>query len=799
MLSNFTVKSISLNKTAGILILWLTIIGNYNFCFSQHLKQTIRGTVIDKETRLPLPGANVVLLNTYPVVGVTTDVNGKFRLENVAVGRQSLSVSFLGYEIYFLKNIEVSSAHELILTIELSEKVYSSKEVVITAENKKQNSINEMSVISTRQFSVEETNKYAGAWGDISRMASSFAGVSIASDKRNDIVVRGNSPMGILWRLDGIEIPNPNHFAEVGSSGGAISMINNNLLDNSDFSSGAFAPEYGNATSAVFDLKLRNGNNEKREYIAQIGASGVEFGAEGPFKKGKQSSYLASYRYSTVALLALAGIKIVDATPDFQDLSFKMNFPLKKGYISLFGIGGTSKAVFVASKDSTEWQNNGDRLGDISGSRSAFGALTWFCPAGNTAYFKTIISSSYFNPDYLIDSTGSDYQTYDISRKSSSQQTNIVSILFNKKVNTKHIFRTGLIFRNQNTTDNTYFYTYNGGQTKHNYSDFTASTNLLQAYFQYKYYINESFSITPGFHSLFLLNNGRFSFEPRLAFRYSINNMHSLSLGFGVHCQTQPAQIYYTEVVNGTIYTEPNKSLNFTKSYQAVLSYEWLFAENWRIRIEVYYQYLAQIPVSLQYPTLSIVNYSNSDDAFLNQPLVNQGKGTNYGIELTIEKFLNKGYYILYTSSLYDSKYNGSDGIQRNTRYNSNYAFNLLGGKEFKIGKKKNSSIGFSIKVVEIGGQRYTPIDLEQSVLQHRAVFIDSLAYTKKTTDFFKIDFRLRYRLNSKRCSHEFAFELGNILNHKNVAGLRFNPYTNQMEEVYDLPLIPLVSYRIEF
>jgi len=784
-------------KNCFVIVVLLYFFGTQSF--SQNLFQTIRGNVVDKETKSPLPGANVVISNSNPIIGTTTDINGKFRLVNVAVGRQSLIVTFLGYDEYTLKNIEVSSAHELVLNIELSEKVYTSKEVVITAKNDKQNNINEMSVISTRQFSVEETNKYAGAWGDISRMASNFAGVSVASDERNDIVVRGNSPMGILWRLDGIEIPNPNHFAEIGSSGGAISMINNNLLDNSDFLSGAFAPEYGNATSAVFDLKLRNGNNEKREYIAQIGAKGVEVGAEGPFIKGKQASYLASYTYSTVALLSLMGIKIVDATPDFQDLSFKLNFPLKKGYISLFGVGGISNAIYKAPKDSGKWENDGDRMGDVSGSRSAIGALTWFCPAGKSSYFKTIVSSSYFNPDYSQDSTGSDYTVYQLNRQSTAQQNNIVSVLFNSKINVRHIIRTGLIFKNQNFTDNTYYYTYNGGQNKHIINDNHGSLNLMQAYLQYKYTITEKFAMTPGFHALYLLNNGRLSFEPRIAFRWAINNLHSLSLGFGIHGQTQPSQIYYSEVLSGGEITHPNSSLNFTKSYQAVLSYDWLFSEFWRSKIEVYYQYLRQLPVSPDEPILSLINFSNSDNAFGNKILVNKGKGQNYGMELTIEKFLSQGYYILFTTSFYDSKYFDANGIKRNTRYNSNYAFNLLGGKEFKIGKKKNSSIGFSLKIVEIGGQRYTPIDIEQSAMQHRAVYIDSLAYTKKTKDFFKIDFRLRYRLNAKRCSHEFAFELGNILNRKNVAGIRFNQYTNSIDYIEDLPLIPVASYRIEF
>ena len=687
----------------------------------------------------------------------------------------------------------------MVLNIELSQKIYNSKEVVISADNKKQNTVNEMSVISARQFSVEETNRYAGAWGDISRMAANFAGVSMASDERNDIVVRGNSPIGILWRLDGIEIPNPNHFAESGSSGGAISMINNNLLDNSDFLSGAFSPEYGNATSAVFDLKLRNGNNEKREYIAQIGANGVEFGTEGPFKKGKQASYLVSYRYSTVALLSYAGISIVESVPDFQDLSFKLNFPLKKGFISFIGVGGLSNAIFRPKKDSSKWDNDGDRIGDNSGSRSAMSALTWFYPVGKNSYIKTIISSSYFNPDYSTDSTGSDYNVYALNKNSSEQQTNIFSFLYNTRINARHVIRTGIIFRNQNFSDNLYYYTYSGQPVKHTINQYSGSINLLQAYFQYKYTISEKFEITPGFHFLYLLNNERYSIEPRVAFRWSINNLHSLKIGFGIHGQTQPSQIYYTEVFDGSQTSYPDKSLDFTKSYQAVLSYDWLFSEFWHFKTEIYYQYLNRIPTDRANPVISLVNYSNNDDAFNNAILTNNGKGRNYGIEVTVEKFLSKGLFVLFTSSVYDSKYFDGNGVERNTRYNSNYAFNLLGGKEFKIGKKKNSIIGLSLKVVEIGGQRYTPIDLEQSQLQHHAVFLDSLAYTKKTSDFIKIDFRLRYRLNRKKCSHEFAFELGNILNRKNVAGIHYNPYTNQIENDYDLPLIPVASYRIEF
>lgn len=156
---------------------------------------------------------------------------------------------------------------------------------------------------------------------------ANYTGVVYAGDSRNDIVIRGNSPMGLLWRLDGVEIPNPNHFAALGTTGGAISIINNNLLTNSDFFTGAFPAEYGNATDGVFDLKLRSGNNENREYVFQVGLNGFELGAEGPFSKNAEASYLINYRYSTYALLHAIGIETGEgsSTPFYQDLPFKLD------------------------------------------------------------------------------------------------------------------------------------------------------------------------------------------------------------------------------------------------------------------------------------------------------------------------------------------------------------------------------------------------------------------------------------------------------------------------------------------
>ncbi|MCD4788701.1 MAG: carboxypeptidase-like regulatory domain-containing protein, partial [Bacteroidales bacterium] len=217
-----------------------------NKIFTQNITQTVKGQVIEKQTLAPLPGATVILLETDPLVGTTTNTDGYFVLENVPVGRVSLQVRYMGYHTATINNLNLMSGKELVVNVEMEEKVEKIDEVVITATRKGE-TINQMTSISARTFSVEETQRFAGAMNDVSRMAANYAGVCTSNDALNDIVIRGNSPSGLLWQLDGVDIPNPNHFGQLGATGGPVSMLNNNVLSNSDFMTGAFPAEYGNA------------------------------------------------------------------------------------------------------------------------------------------------------------------------------------------------------------------------------------------------------------------------------------------------------------------------------------------------------------------------------------------------------------------------------------------------------------------------------------------------------------------------------------------------------------------------
>ncbi|MBW3544869.1 MAG: carboxypeptidase-like regulatory domain-containing protein, partial [Bacteroidetes bacterium] len=285
--------------------------------------QTVRGKVVDEVSKAPIAFATVVLLNTDPLLGTTTDAEGNFRLAQVPVGRFDLRVSFTGYEAAILRELVVSSAKELNLSIRLKESVTTLNEVVVSGQVNKEEPLNTQATVSARMLSVEEASRYAGGFDDPARLASSFAGVS-SNVVNNGIVVRGNAPKSLQWKLEGIEIPNPNHFADLSAfGGGGLTALSSQMLANSDFFTGAFPAEYSNALSGVFDIFMRSGNNERAEHTLQLGLIGIDASSEGPFKKGGQASYLFNYRYSTLALVAPLLPEEAQGTR-YQDLSYKL-------------------------------------------------------------------------------------------------------------------------------------------------------------------------------------------------------------------------------------------------------------------------------------------------------------------------------------------------------------------------------------------------------------------------------------------------------------------------------------------
>ncbi|MDP5172188.1 MAG: carboxypeptidase-like regulatory domain-containing protein, partial [Bacteroidia bacterium] len=310
----------------------------------QTLTQEIRGRVIDAESLEPLVGARVEVTDISPTIGALTNENGEYVLERVPVGRRTVRCSYVGYAEFIRDNLNINSAREYQLDMELRPG-YDLDEVVVSAY-KATEAVNEFQVASVRRLDPEELQYHAATGNDPSRLVQSLPGVQPGNDNRNEVVIRGNSPAGVLWRLEGIDIPNPNHYAGGGSSGGGITIFSASVIGSSDFSSGAFAAEYGNALSGVFDMHFRVGNKQEQQHTFRAGVLGLDVATEGPIVKGK-SSYVANFRYSTLGILNSVGIYLVGPriANNFYDFSFKVHHQSKKTQYSLWGIGGLSSQL----------------------------------------------------------------------------------------------------------------------------------------------------------------------------------------------------------------------------------------------------------------------------------------------------------------------------------------------------------------------------------------------------------------------------------------------------------------------
>lgn len=790
------------NRIKGICLLTVAILFFLNPLHAQcDYTQTIRGVILDKHSQVTLPGASVVLLNSDPLIGVSSDVNGKFRLENIPVGRHSLQFSFMGYEPVVINNVDLGSGKELVLTVEMEEKVITTEEVVVTAKFQKDQTINKMATVSARSFSVEETQRYAGSLGDPSRMAANFAGVVSSNDRRNDIVIRGNSPMGLLWRLEGIEIPNPNHFGAMGTTGGPVSMLNNNLLTNSDFFTGAFPAEYGNALAGAFDLRMRSGNNEKREFVGQVGFNGFELGAEGPITKSG-ASYLVNYRYSTLDVMHKLGMEFGSgsAVPQYQDLSFKVDVPgTKAGHFSLFGLGGKS---FIMLDNEEGWGTEevyteyGSDMGVIGLNHQYF--------FNDKSRLKTSVSYSGFKTETLLDSLlAPDYkQGYPYYRSSLAETKLSIATQHIYKLSARDNFKTGVILDHFNVNYIDSVWEYDDNKFR-NLTQNKGNMDMARAFTQWQHKFTDRLVLNTGLHFSYFNFNKEALLEPRLGLRWSFRGNQALSFGYGLHSQLQPKMNYFIQTqLDDSTYTQTNRDLKMSRSQHFVVGYDRRFAQDFRLKLEAYYQDLTKIPVSQTYEAFSMLNAGDFFAIPHIDSLINEGTGKNYGLELTVEKFFSKGYYFLVTASLYDSKYKAFDCIERNTTFNGNFIVNTLGGYELKVGS--HNALAFDLKAVFGGNKRYIPLDWQASIGAGEVEYDWDHAFENRYPDYFRMDVRISFKMNGKKLNQEWALDIQNVTNNKNILVEQFqynaeNPWQSKLVKQYQTELFPMMTYRILF
>ena len=798
--------------------LFFSLLLSYSALLAQGITQTIRGTVIDKETNQPLEGVTVAVVKDSALLnGTITDEKGSFRIEKIPVGRVDVVVRFVGYKKVFIPNLLLSSGKESVLSIEVESSVETMKDVVISGARKGE-TINEMAVLSARAFSVEETERYAGSRGDPARMASNFAGVSGTDDSRNDLVIRGNSPFGIMYRLENVVIPNPNHFAVAGATGGSVAILNNRMLSTSDFLTGAFPAEFGNAVSGVFDIRMKSGNNQRHEYTAQLGIMGAEVFGEGPLNKKTKASYIFNARYATLEGLVKLGIDIgTEAIPKYEDLQFKMNFPFKNGdNLSVFGIGGYSQINFItstktkpekrdiyASKDQDEYFRAGLGL---------FG-LTYTHLVNSHEYSKVSLAvSTQYNRNHFervmrhVDSTTGNFVVDDMYRKNDYFFLNTrytLSFFRNNKISTRSSVRYGVstdmlqpVFIDSNLLEPIYETTVTKPTWKTRLNTNAGVHLLFQPFAQWKYSITEKLSTIIGVHGQYFTLNHSWSLEPRFSIKYQIKDNQSIAFGTGLHSQMLPVYQYFLQDDNGNLY---NRKLDFMRSFHAVVGYDIFFKKDIRIKAEVYFQQLWGIPIDTFASSYNMLNEGSGFDRFFPSKLTSKGLGRNMGVEFTLEKFFTHNWFFMFSASLYDSRLSAGDGKWYNSDFNGNYILNALGTKEFKWGKKRLNTIGIGGKITFGGGQRYTPYDTTLSKLHEDPVLQNDQRNTYQFKPYFRFDVKLNYRCNTKRFTHEVGIDLVNVAQYKNVLRIQYVSPQQPAKEVYQLGFLPLFYYRLDF
>lgn len=775
--------------------------------YSQGRTQRLSGTVLDKVSRLPLPGASVFIKledEANTVLGTATDETGRFSLEKVPVGRHYLRCTYVSYEEWVSPYLEITTGKQQDITIEMSEIITMNDEIVVRAPRVASEANNEYGLVSARSFTPEETQRFAGSINDPGRMALSLPGAQISQqDNENTIVVRANSPIGLSWHLEGVEIPNPNHFAEAGSSGGGINALSIYVLGTSDFFTGAFPPEYGNALAGVMDLKFRKGNRENREFRFQAGLIGLDFASEGPLSREKKSaSYLFNYRYSTLGILSKMGINVVNplTSNTFQDLSFNFYIPVnKKSFLTFFAFGGSSAENKKAESDQSKWESYNEVYSYDFYTRLGVTGLTYTHLINEKSSLYGVLSVGANDIKGNDDTLGYDLvktrirNEHYLNGRITTAWT--YSLKIGKITNLKTGFQASHLF--YDVFRNDYDKAIEGLRIQ---MDGAGNTTLFQPHIVVRSQVSKAMSVQGGINAMYFDYTKNFLLEPRAGLQVDIP-LGTLTAAYGLHSQALPFQTYEavtTDSLTGSNPYKPNRSLKMWRAHHVAFSLSRQFARAIRIKLEPYYQYLFNVPVSTDsWNTYSLIN---QDRNFFADTLSNAGTGYNAGAELTLEKAFSNRLFFLLSGSVYDSRFktnNGGPDVYYSTKYNSTFNSALTFGKEWDLSRARRLEAGG--RILWSGGMRYTPFDEQKSIESGRAVYIYSETYAAQNKNYFRVDARIAFRKNAEKFSWKLSLDVQNLTNYQNPQRPYYDRWAGTIAYGYNTSIIPVISYMIDF
>lgn len=761
--------------------------------------QTVRGIVTDAASGEPMGFVTIKVRETK--TGVVTNDKGEFEINNLPVGRYTIEASSLGYTPVVLPEVLVSSSKDVTLDIAIKEAVSTLSDVVVRPQVSKEMPLNNMVLTGGKMLSVEESSRYAGGMDDPARLVTAFAGVT-GSPASNGVSVHGGAPQQLVWHMEGVEVFAPNHFSDsYNFGGGSISALSANVLGNSDFLMGAYPAEYGNAVGGIFDIKLRNGNSTNYEHTAQLGTLGIDFASEGPLGKNSKASYLFNYRYSFTGLASHLGILDLDGdNADYQDVNFKLNLPTKRaGTFSLWGMGYIDKS-WVDRIKPDEWETLYDQNNEQVQQKLFTTGLSHKIWLGEGTSLNTTLAASYFfnhiKEDYYEDA-GNNTLSEPIPYTDANQTNGrlIGNIFVNRKMS-KHLTSKFGVNYTHYIYKNRLRYAEEIGEPLESYGHQDGRAGLLNIYSSNSWEVSPAFTLGFGINAQGFMLNGDWSVEPRLSWQWHTSQKGTLSFGYGLNSRVEKLDVYFVELDGKRV----NRDLDMTRSHQVQLSYLHMLNPHMAFRAETYFQYMYDMPIA-ETGTYALVNRL---DYYIDRRLVSKGRGRNYGIDLSLEQYLHKGLFWIINGSVYDMEYRDINRQWHDTRFNSGYAFKLLAGKEWMMGKAKRDLLNVSVKLSYQGGLRYSPIDEAATIANYKnndpdVVYDESRPFTKQFDPVFSTDFTLSYKINGKKVSHEFAIKAINLFQTKTPYKHVYN-YKEQKMDNYDVGLsLPNICYRVNF
>ncbi|ACF12583.1 TonB-dependent receptor plug [Chloroherpeton thalassium ATCC 35110] len=734
----------------------------------------IEGSVIDRDTQQPIIGARIEVLGT--TLGAIADMNGQFFIEGLQSGTYRLKATAVDYQPIVKSDIAVGSAQSVKLVVEMQIDAYQAGEIVVTA-TQLFNKAEDVKV-SSNELSQEEIRRSPGSAEDVSRMVQALPGVATAADSRNDLIVRGGSPIENFIMIDGIEVPNINHFGTQGASGGPIGMINVDFLQEVTFSAGGFPVKYGDRLSSIMDIQYRDGDKNKLTGKFDLGLAGAGFIVEGPIQKGK-SSYIVSARKSYLdLLLSSTGLT---AVPNYTNFNLKATYELSPTHkLAVIGLGGIDRIEFKGAEDEDDPSN--DHI-EYDAWQSVIGlSHKWL--AGKQTYVQTSLSQNNYHYGIDVDSAG----TSEFSNNSLDSEVLLRSDL-SHRFSPADLFELGLqlcYLRTNNDIFQNSWIDYFSVQHETLHIDKLTEAFKLGFYTQYTKTFYRRFSLTGGLrYDYFNYLNDPHAISPRASLSIDLQQNLKLNFAYGLYRQAVP--------LIWLIGDEANKNLKYIKATHAIAGVEYYPMEDVKVTVEVFNKNYDDYPASVANPQVSYATVGTEYGLLGMEALESASTGYARGIEFFVQKKLTQTLYGLVNYAYSQIRFKALDGVERPSSFDYRHMFTIM------LGYKFSNTLELSGKWRYTSGKPYTPVDLEASTALNQLQLDFSKVNAYRFAAYHRLDIRIdkRYEFDGWNLVAFIDFE--NLYNRKNIDQLQWDEKKKRVDTVYQWSFLPAGGIKVEF